>query len=78
MLHPLYASFFLSGNSFVVVVVVVVCLFCVSGPLLRHMEVPRLEIESELQLLAYATAIAMQDLSHICDATPQFIATPDP
>ena len=31
------------------------------------MEVPRLEIESELQLLAYITAIAMQDLSCICD-----------
>ena len=33
----------------------------------RHMEVPRLDIESELQLPAYATAAAMTDLSHICD-----------
>ena len=32
-----------------------------------HMEVPRLEVKSELQLLAYATAIAMWDLSCICD-----------
>ena len=30
-------------------------------------EVPRSGVESELQLLAYATAIAMQDLSHVCD-----------
>ena len=27
----------------------------------------RLGVESELQLLAYNTAIAMQDLSHVCD-----------
>ena len=32
-----------------------------------HVEVPRLGVESELQLLAYATATAMQDLSCICD-----------
>ena len=34
---------------------------------LGHTEVPRLGVESELQLLAYATATATQDLSHICD-----------
>ena len=28
------------------------------------MEVPRLEVESELQLLAYITATGMPDLSH--------------
>ena len=27
---------------------------------------PSLRVESELQLLAYATATATQDLSHIC------------
>ena len=32
-----------------------------------HMEVPRLRVESELQLPAYATATAVPDLSHICD-----------
>ena len=32
-----------------------------------HMEVPRLEAESEVQLPAYTTAIAMQDLSRICN-----------
>ena len=31
------------------------------------MGVPRLEVESELQLPAYATATAVQDPSHICD-----------
>ena len=31
-----------------------------------HMEVPRIEIELELQLSAYSTNTAMPDLSHIC------------
>ena len=31
------------------------------------MEIPRLGVESELQLLAYATATATWDLSHVCD-----------
>ena len=34
---------------------------------LQHREVPRLGIELELQLLAYAAATAMPDLSHIFD-----------
>ena len=43
------------------------------------MEVPRLGVKSELQLLVYITATATQDLSHICDLhTPQLTATPDP
>ena len=42
-----------------------VCFFVFLGPKLWHMEVPRLEVESELQLLAYATAA--QDPSCICD-----------
>ena len=36
------------------------------GPLLWHMEVPRLGVESELYPLAYATATATRDLSHVC------------
>ena len=32
-----------------------------------HMDVPRLGVETELQLPAYTTATAMQDLSRICD-----------
>ena len=37
------------------------------GPYLRHMEVPRLGVESELQLPAYTTATATSDPSSICD-----------
>ena len=37
------------------------------GPLLRHMEVPRLGTELELQLQAYATATARQNLGRICN-----------
>ena len=45
-----------------------VCLFvCFLGPHPRHMEVPRLGLESELQLLAYAAYAAMWDPSHVCD-----------
>ena len=36
-------------------------------PHLLHREVPMLGIESELQLQAYTTAIAMRDLSGICN-----------
>jgi len=31
------------------------------------MEVPRLEIKSELQLLAYTTVPATADLTHVCN-----------
>ena len=41
--------------------------FVFLGPYLWHMEGPRLGVESKLQLLAYASAAAMLDLSHICD-----------
>ena len=34
---------------------------------MQHMEVSRLEVESELHLLAYATATATRDPSCICD-----------
>ena len=40
-------------------------LFCFLGRHLGHMEVPKLGVELELQLPAYATAA--RDLSHICD-----------
>ena len=42
-----------------------VCLFL--GPHPWHMEVPRVSVESELQLLAYATATATSDPSRVCD-----------
>ena len=44
-----------------------VFVFCFLGLHPRRTEIPRLEIESELQLLAYTTAIAMWDLSCACD-----------
>ena len=34
---------------------------------LQHIKVPRLGVESELQLPAYTTAVATRDLSHICN-----------
>ena len=34
---------------------------------MRYVEVPRLEVKLELQLLAYITARATLDLSHIYD-----------
>ena len=40
---------------------------CFLGPHLRHMEVPRLGVKSELQLPPYPTATATQDLNCICD-----------
>ena len=41
--------------------------FCFLGLHPQHMEVPRLEVEWEIQPLAYATAIATLDPSHVCD-----------
>jgi len=40
---------------------------CFSGSLPWHVEVPRLRVESELQLLAYTTATAMPDPSRVCN-----------
>ena len=43
-------------------------IFGLLGPHPRLMEVPRLEVESELlQLLAYTTVTATPDRSHVCD-----------
>ena len=42
-------------------------LFAFLGPHPRHMELPRLGVKSELQTLAYTTATAIPDPSHICD-----------
>ena len=47
------------------------------GPHLQDMEVPGLGVESELQLLAYTTATATRDLSHMCTPTPQLMVTLD-
>ena len=42
-------------------------LFVLLGLHPQHMGVPRLGVELELQLLAYATATAMPDPSRVCD-----------
>ena len=42
-------------------------LFFFLGPYLQHMEVPGLGVKLELQLLVYATAAAILDLSHVYD-----------
>ena len=42
-------------------------LFCFLGPRLRHMDVPRPGVGSELQLPAYATVTATPDPSCICN-----------
>ena len=42
-------------------------LFFFLSPHLQHMEVPRLDVKSELQLLAKAIATATRDPSHICN-----------
>ena len=41
--------------------------FAFLGLDLRHMEVPRLGVKSELQLPAYTTATATPDPSPVCD-----------
>ena len=49
------------------------------GSHLWHMDIPRLEVKSELQLLAYATATATPDPSHVCYLHhTQLMAMPDP
>ena len=55
----------------------VILSFVFLGPHLQHIEVPRLGVELELQLLAYTTATAMSDPSHVCDLLHSS-ATPDP
>ena len=44
------------------------------------MEVPRLGVESRLQLVAYATATEVRDLSHVCSLphSSQQCQVPDP
>ena len=50
-------------STFIICVCVCVCL----RPYPQHMEVPKLGVELELSPMAYATATAMQDPSHICN-----------
>ena len=45
--------------------------FCFLGPHQRHMEVPRLEVKSELQLWAYTTTMATGDLRDLHQSSRQ-------
>ena len=58
----------LCDNQITVVWFLFVCLFVFAflGLDLQHLEVLRLGVESELQLLAYTTATATPDPSHVC------------
>ena len=56
-------------NFFIILFILFFCysFFFPQGPHLWHMEVPRLGVQSELQLLAYTRATTAQDLSHVCN-----------
>ena len=67
---PIITGLQYSVNFLLYSIILFFCFFFVVfvlGPHLQHMEVPRLGVKSELRLPAYATAIAMQDPSHVCD-----------
>ena len=55
------------GKKKLSIIIVFCFFFFFLGPYPQHMEVPRLGVESEMQLPAYTTAIATQDPSCICD-----------
>ena len=52
---------------FFFILLLFILFYCFLGLHLRHMEVPRLGVQSELQLSAYTTATATQDPSQVCD-----------
>ena len=54
-------------SAFFSVLFLFLFVFCFIGTHLRHMEVPRLGVQSELQLLAYTRATETSDLSRVCD-----------
>ena len=58
----LFSDFLRLGNIFLFVGWLVFL-----GLYLRHMEVPKLWVELESQLLAYTTATAMPNLSQVCN-----------
>ena len=59
-----FVSLFLTHFTWVLFIYLFIY-FCFVGPHPQHMEVPRLGIKSEIQLLA--TATATRDPSHVCD-----------
>ena len=60
--------FFFNLIFFILFLIFALLLFCVLGLHLQSMNIPRLGVELELQVLAYTTAMkAMRDLSCFCD-----------
>ena len=57
----------LSGFNIYFIFILFYLLFFFLGPHPRHMDVPRLGVESELQPPAYDIATAMRDPNHISD-----------
>ena len=69
-LTPDFGNWFCLFVLFCFVFVFVFFVFCFLGLHPWPVEVPRLGVEWELQLPAYATATTMQDPSHVCDLHP--------
>ena len=63
--------------DFTVKIVFYFILFCFLGPHPRHMEVPMLGVELELQMLAYATVTTLPDPEPNLRPTAQLTATAD-
>ena len=51
----------------VIIIIIIIIIILLFRAHLWHMGAPRLEVELELQLPAYTTAIATWDPSHVCD-----------
>ena len=69
-LQPLYLPFY--------IFIFIYLFFVFLGPYLWHMEVSRLGVKSELQLLAYPTATATLRSEPRLQHTPQLTAMLDP
>ena len=67
LIHLWDEFWLLIRSGFFLFVCLFVCFFCFLGLNMWHMEAPRLVVESELDLLVYATATATWDLRRICD-----------
>ena len=59
--------YFSKRNAVLLFIVIIIVVVVFLGPHPRHMEVPRLGVEQELQLPAYARATATQGPSRVCD-----------
>ena len=64
----MFVALFYTVAYLLIIIFVLAFFFCLffGGSCPWHMEVPKLGVESELQLPAYTTATATPDLSHIC------------